>query len=459
MEKITFLARSTKSSGEIRLRFRLRDGRKIDITSKSDIKAKLEDLTKFNPDGTLAKGVRIFNLKLRQQITDYINVMSRTYSNMKNESAEITNATFAEALDNELHPKKKEMKTEPAGLVASFQRYYESQYENRFIGRDREKHYIVLGRELERFLIINGQRSISHNDFDTDMILKFRMFLFEEYKYVEKWPQLYKSVSGHNKPKKPRSENTVATKLRLLSAFFSELENSDTIHKSPFRKLGKEKKSTILREEYDEPFYLTMEEFAKVSSTDVPNNLIETKNAFLLHCTLGCRISDFKAITFDDLSVRDGIPYIHYIPQKTQNKSKQEVETPIVLQSLNIIKEHGFDYSILNNPWGERGYNNYIKLLLEHCGIDRPVKKYNTSTNKYEFHPLYELASSKLCRKTYVDMMAKVQINQYASGLHKVGSDAVGHYTSMTLQDRFVLACAAFNQPQYRVDENLNIIG
>lgn len=457
MEKISFLARSTKSSGEIKLRFRLRDGRDIDITSKSDIKAKLEDLTKFNPDGTLAKGVRIFNRELRQQISDYIGKMRDVYSQMKSKGMQINASSFNRMMEDA--GSSVEAQSCDNTMLTRFKAYYESNHRNGFIGDGRLKHYVVSRNELERFLIINDCHDIEPGDFDTDMVLRFRLFLAEEYKYVKTWSNLYKRLRAKNIPSNPRSSNTIAEKMCILSSFFTELEDLDEIAKSPFRKLGKDKRRSILKEEYDEPFFLTMDEFAKVSSTDVPNKLKETKYAFLLHCTLGCRISDFKAITFDDLSVRDGIPYIHYIPQKTQNKSKQEVETPIVLQSLNIIKEYGFDYSILNNPWGSRGYNNYIKLLLEHCGIDRQVKKYNTSTNKYEFHPLYELASSKLCRKTYVDMMAKVQINQYASGLHKVGSDAVGHYTSMTLHDRFVLACAAFNQPQFKVDDNLNIIG
>lgn len=48
--------------------------------------------------------------------------------------------------------------------------------------------------------------------------------------------------------------------------------------------------------------------------------------------------------------------------------------------------------------------------------------------------------------------------NISVSGLHKVGSDAVNHYTNMTLQDRFQLMSVAFQQPLYRVDSELNEI-
>jgi hypothetical protein len=97
-------------------------------------------------------------------------------------------------------------------------------------------------------------------------------------------------------------------------------------------------------------------------------------------------------------------------------------------------------------------------MLLKYCGIDRECMVFNQTTKDNEYKPLYELGSSKLCRKTHVDMMNKVQINQYAAGLHKEGSDAVNRYTKLSLHDRFILMCAAFGEPSYKVDENLNII-
>ena len=61
------------------------------------------------------------------------------------------------------------------------------------------------------------------------------------------------------------------------------------------------------------------------------------------------------------------------------------------------------------------------------------------------------MASSKLARKTHVDMLNKVQINYYAAGLHREGSKAVFRYTSLELSDRFALLNAAFGEEEYRV--------
>lgn len=53
-------------------------------------------------------------------------------------------------------------------------------------------------------------------------------------------------------------------------------------------------------------------------------------------------------------------------------------------------------------------------------------------------------------------MMSKVQVNMYAAGLHRKGSDAVNRYTMLEIKDRFDLLNAAFGQEDHRVDKNLN---
>lgn len=52
MERIIILTRTTKKEGNIKLRFRLYDGRDFELFHKSQISASLEDLKKFNIDGS-----------------------------------------------------------------------------------------------------------------------------------------------------------------------------------------------------------------------------------------------------------------------------------------------------------------------------------------------------------------------------------------------------------------------
>ena len=109
---------------------------------------------------------------------------------------------------------------------------------------------------------------------------------------------------------------------------------------------------------------------------------------------------------------------------------------------------------------GETGYNYQIKKLLEYYGIDRKIAIFNTSLSTNEYKPIYEIASSKLARKTHVDLMNKVQIDKYAAGLHAKNSSAVNRYTNMGLKERFILMCAAFGCNEYKINEaNIKEIG
>lgn len=196
-------------------------------------------------------------------------------------------------------------------------------------------------------------------------------------------------------------------------------------------------------------------------AADVPETLKETKDAFILHCAIGCRVGDFQKMTMDNVAVSpEGIPYIHYLPQKTKNTQgdNHEVETPLMQSALEIIKKTGFNLPILRYPSGKSGYNKKIKQLLEVAGIDRKVAVFDEAAGENKYLPLYEVGSSKLARKTHVDLMNKVQVDLYAAGLHRQGSKAVLRYTMLELKDRFALMCAAFGEEQYKVDDRFEVV-
>ncbi|GCB36469.1 hypothetical protein [Bacteroides faecalis] len=74
------------------------------------------------------------------------------------------------------------------------------------------------------------------------------------------------------------------------------------------------------------------------------------------------------------------------------------------------------------------------------------------STNEYK--PIYEIASSKLARKTSCGFDVIKQIDKFCAGLHATkNSSAVNRYTNMGLKERFILMCAAFGCEGYNVFE------
>ena len=458
MKKVTFYP--CKKKGQTKVKYRIRRDLDGQIYHTTEILCDEKDLEKFNPDGTRKPHVRVFNAELAELLEKEYEIMTTAYALLEDKGKDIT----TENLEKEIAKMKspiEAVRMDKPNVVTRFKKYADSSLKAGIIGDNRYKHIIVVADKLDRFLKIKGISGITAEEFDIDHLMDFRQFLFDEYLYIEKYKKLYEKVSERNKPKARLSMNTVTSQLKMLSTFFTELEDTDEIRKSPFRKLGKEKRKAVMKTKYDDPFFLRKDELLSIINAQVPANHQDTKDAFLVQCAFGCRISDFAQMSMDTIAVSDdGIPYVHYIPQKTASAQdgNAEVQTPIVRYAFDIIKRTGFNFPILKNVFGEYGYNARIKSLLQICKIDRPVAQYNEETRKNEYTPLYKVGSSKLARKTHVDMMSKVQVDQYAAGLHKVGSSAVNRYTMLELRDRFTLMNAAFGQMPYKVDKELNII-
>lgn len=326
-------------------------------------------------------------------------------------------------------------------------RYLDEAHRDGVMGDGRYAVALGKAKKLQRFLTIIGRPELSIRDFTADLLLRFRQFIYDEFQYVSQYPELYPRSSGHRPPKKRMRNTTVVHDLKLLKAFFEELENNDEISRSPFRKISVEKRRVIMHVMYDEPIYLRADELRQVMATSVPSGLQWAKDLFVLNCAIGCRISDLLRLTPNKVAVsEDGIPYVHYIPSKTVRlqTTNAEVITPLIEPALEIINRTRLKLIGPNLKYGKQCYNKALRQLLQYCSITRRVSIFCQETGENIYKHLYEVATSKLARKTHIDMLNKVQINYYAAGLHRQGSDAVFRYTNLELCDRYELLRAAF---------------
>lgn len=461
MIRVVIFVRSSKKKGEVPVRLRLTDGRKADIFHSTDIKANPADLEKFEPTCEVRPKVSIYNKVLYRQLNEEKALVIRAYEQMVEEGLD-KNADVMDRLIEGYKNPIEEIRRDVPTIVERFRQYISESTRDGIIGDKRARHIVVVSDKLERFLTIKGQSQMTAEEFTEAYLMEFRNFLYDEYLYVDKHKKLYKDVLKQNTPKERLSTNTVVSQMKMLQTFFSEIENSDEITKSPFRKLSKERKKVVLKTKYDDPIFLRSDEFNTVLNANVPAYLSDVKDAFLVQCAFGCRIGDFQKLNMNNVAVSDeGIPYVHYLPHKTvdEQSDNSEIKTPIARFAFDIIKRTGFNFPIVRNIYGHSGYNVLIKSLLAHCKINRKVPIFNEETKNNDYKSICEVGSSKLCRKTHVDMLNKVQINMYAAGLHKTGSSAVNRYTSLEVRDRFMLVNMAFGQEEYKVNDKLEIIG
>lgn len=388
------------------------------------------------------------NAEMRSLVNIHCLAMCKAYTLMQLRNMDMDNDTF----ENEV----KRVLTEGNVLYAiaeseplydRFVRYLDDAHRDGVIGDARYAVALGKAKKLQRFLIITGRSSLTAGDFTSDLVLEFRKFVYDEYQYVPRYPELYPRSSGHRLPTKQCCNSTVVHDLKLLQAFFAELENTGEIRCNPFRKISSKKRRTIMHVMYDDPVFLRADELRRVMETKVPEDLQWVKDIFVLNCAIGCRIGDLFRLTPDKVAVSDdGIPYVHYIPSKTVSKqtTNKEVVTPLIEPAMEIIRRTNLKLIDANPNYCRQRYNKTLRRLLQYCGINRQVTIFNPDARDNISKPLYEVATSKLARKTHIDMLNKVQINYYAAGLHRYGSDAVFRYTSLELADRNALMKAAF---------------
>lgn len=447
METITMYHEAAPTGAASIVFFQLEDGGQT-FTHSTGIKAKPEDTVK--------------NQKLRDELEHHKLAMCKAYTLMQIKRMDMNNRIF------ELQVQR--VMTECSGLIRRkegepvyerLKRYIEEAYRDGVIGQERYNVLMGKAQKFHRFLIINGLSRINAQEFTSDLLLEYRKFIYDEYLYVKKFPELYPKGEGRHAPRRQCKDTTVVHDLKALQAFFRELEDTGEIRRSPFKKISFEKRRSIMHVMYDAPVFLKAEELYQVMNTKVPKKLQQTKDIFVINSALGCRIGDLLRLSMDKVSVsEDGIPYVHYIPSKTARArvTNQEVQTPLIQPAMEILKQTRLALFGDNPKYEKQVYNKNLRRLLEYCRIDRPVCLYDSVHGDNIYRPLYEVASSKLARKTHVDMLTKVQINYYAAGLHRLGSEAVFRYTNLELADRFALMNMAFGTEDYRVDRNLKVL-
>ena len=347
--------------------FRLEDGGQT-FCHSTGIKARPEDVVR--------------DMKLRNELECHKLAMCKAYTLMQLKRMDMNSRIFEIQVQRVM--------TEDVGMIKPkcgvpatkrLTRYIEESYRDGVIGHGRYTVLLGKARKLQRFLTIKGLSAISAREFTSDLLLEYRQFIYDEYQYVTKFPELYPKGEGRHAPARRCKCTTVVHDLKALQAFFRELEDTGEIRRSPFKKISFEKRRSIMHVMYDAPIFLKAEELRRVMATEVPPELQWVKDVFVLNCALGCRIGDLLRLTMDKVAVSDeGIPYVHYIPSKTARSqgTHHEIQTPLIEPALEIIRRTRLAF-IGHNPKYEREvYNKKLRNLLEYCGIDRPVCLYDS---------------------------------------------------------------------------------
>ncbi len=308
------------------------------------------------------------------------------------------------------------------------------------------------------------------NTVTRDDIEEFRYFLLHEKELSDKNPRLFAALlkeypaslmSIRNKIM-GRGNNATIKLMKKLKAFFTWCYENEKTTNRPFDgiKIGTEKagepiyinldeRNAIANLKFEDKYYSadgTSDENTE-SKDDKEKKMsakyLETqRDIFIFQCLTGCRVGDMMKLTHHNITF-DNV--LTYVPHKTKNEGEQAfaARVPLVPKAIELIKKYkGVDGQGRLFPFiSQQRYNDAIKVIFRLAGLTYQVKVFNALTEEFEFHPLNEVASSHMARKTFIgNLYKKVQdpnlIGQMSG--HVDGSRAFKRYRKIeddTLRD------------------------
>lgn len=434
MATVKAIVRSSKKNAEVNVRFRVSDGRDIQLYHSSDIKIKVDVWDNKND---CIKARIVFDSEKRNEINRAViarkQLLSDLYEANKHKT-ELTSEVLERLVNETLYPDKyKKPQDNLFDLMELF-------LAKRRLSKVRENNYHVLIRALKRYELFyqikNGKPkfSLSVETINSDVIEDFEDFMKNEHILYDKYPNIYKQIPSIVNTKRkcpkphPRGNNTICALFNKLRAFFNWCNEQELTNNRPFDKYNG------IAEKYGKPYYISLEERNQIADYDLSKypHLEVQRDIFVFQCLIGCRVSDLLKMTKDN--VIDGA--IDYIPHKTKNESPDPVSVPLNDRARTLVKKYeGVDKRGKLFPFiSAQKYNESIKDIFLQCGIIRVVTILNPTTGEEEKRPINEVASSHLARRTFVGNLYKQVKDPNLVGAlsgHSEGSKAFARYRSI----------------------------
>jgi len=383
MATVKAFIRTTTKSDNVNVRFRLSDGRNIQLFHKSEISV--------NPDvwdskkETIKAKVLLYHPTDRNNfnnsIADRKNVMLKVYNVQPNKES-LTTELFEEEIDKALHPEKY---TTPQQLNTLFK--YIANFIDEAPNRKDKKtgrsltynniqQYKATEKHLKEFAQSIRKKDFDFNDIDQSFYDEFVSFLQD----------------------KSFTQNSVGKHIRVLKLMLNEAQVKGICNIPNLKNI-----LYVFTEEID-TIYLDENELQQLKETDLSKipHLDRVRDWFLLLAWTGCRFSDLEKVAKTD--IKDG--FITFRQQKTNNK----VVIPLHPVVLEILEK--YDYNLPTAITNQR-FNEYIKKAAQIAEINAIETTTRTVGGKLitEKFEKWEQISSHTGRRSFCTNMYKRGLN------------------------------------------------
>lgn len=406
MATIKAIVRTTKKDGEAKIRFRLSDGRGVQLFHKSEISV---DVNLWDAEKECIKAKKIcpneYRLRINKQVNDRKALVLAIYDS--NQRSIQDSNDLERVIEEALYPK---MKKEP-GFFDVFELFL-SKHE---LSKSEWKNYKTLERILLRYQsylqITENPKFALSMGMGKEQVEDFFDYAKNEYSLIEENPTLFADLLTNYPPISNIQRKTSQIELRgfntmlkikqRLKVFFNWAFSEGVTENRPFDGI------TIGSAIYGTPYYITLQERNIIADSDLSKYpaLEVQRDIFVFQCYIGCRVGDLQKMT--NANIVGGS--IEYMPHKTMKSSPKKVTVPLHEKAVGLLKKYqqeGANAPIFPFITAQK-YNDAIKRIFTLCGIVRMVSIINPKTSEPESVPINEVASSHLARRTFVGNLYK----------------------------------------------------
>lgn len=416
-----FIRTSAKKTDKVKVRFRLSDGRNIQLFHKSEIEV---EPNSFDEKNEIIKAKIVYPKDKRTKFDNDVADRKKLIRELYDNTPGITSDELELKIDQSLHPEKYiQVEEKPKTFFDVYDLFVAA-----YRGTERMKqHYRSVKRILQRYELFTKKTvpsfSFTFEAINPELLRDIESFIHIEHSLFEKHPDIYIAVPD-SRPPKQRGRNRTNKIFRYFRTVirWAVEEKQTSIVSIP--------KFNIDQDVYGTPYYISIEERNTLYNYDLSEQpeLAIQRDVFVFHCLIGCRVGDLLKLKKN--SVIDNA--IEYVPRKTKEGRPVTVRVPLNTIAKEIISRYAHNEGETLLPFIlEQKYNEAIKSAFEKAGLKRMVTIINPTTGDEEKRPLNEIASSHLARRTFVgNLYKKVKDPNLVGSLsgHKEGSRAFARY-------------------------------
>jgi len=419
-----FIRTTTKKTNSVNVRFRLRDGRKVQLFHKSELEVNPE-LWDDNKQAIKAKV--IYPALERKIFNDAVNERKKLIDDIYSKQLikeDLTSDWLELEIDKAINPGKY-ISEEEANQTESFFDCFDEFLSKRKLSTVRINNFKVIKRALQRYELYKAYMrksvKLTLDTVTSNTLRDIEDFMRNEHKIFVEFPDIYTEIPEKRTPQM-RGQNTINDIFTKLRTFYLWAIEAGKTANNPFKGYAVEECV------YGTPYYISIDERNQLYQADLSKRppLAVQRDIFVFQCLIGCRVGDLYKMTKDN--VMNGA--IEYVPRKTKEGRPVTVRVPLNATAKEILNRYP-DGSKLLPFISEQKYNASIKDMFRLAGLTRMVTIINPTTREEEKKPLNELASSHLARRCFVGNLYKqVKDPNLVGSLsgHKEGSKAFARY-------------------------------